>query len=293
MSQAIARTFDLVAPDFIPESELIDSDGVPLDSIWQRKQINLCTDVIQQAFAERGREDCFVGGNMFVYYTPEQARAVAAEVRQLPLFAVPKEGLAARPSGKKPFKGPDVFAVTGGVTPRKRKVWASWLEDDRLPDFVFELQSKSTAHIDAGEKRQLYAEVFKTREYFYYGPDDPELGEHRDVLVGLRLVPGGGYAPIEPDERGWIRSEVLGLYLGRWDGRYDREDDRWIRLYDAQGRLVPTEAEREHRLKEQERQLKEQEQQLREQAEKRAEEAEKRADAADAEIRRLLGSDDS
>ena len=80
MSQATAQPLDLAPPDFIPESELIHSDGVPLDSAWQRKEINLSTDVLQQAFVERGREDCFVGGNMFVYYSPAQAEAVKKEV---------------------------------------------------------------------------------------------------------------------------------------------------------------------------------------------------------------------
>ncbi len=279
MSQATAPILDVESQDFIPESELISSDGVPLETIWHRKQINLAADVIQEAFAERGLRDCFVGGNMFVYYEPAQARAIAAQVRQLQLFEAPEEGPAARPSGEFLFRGPDVFAVVGGVEPRKRKVWASWLEGGRLPDFVFELQSASTADVDVGEKKQLYAEVFKTREYFHYGPDDPELGEHRDVLVGLRLTPDGVYEPIEPDERGWVRSEVLGLYLGRWDGRYDREDDRWIRLYDARGRLIPTAAERMQRLKEE--------------AEKRAEAERQQKEAAMAEVsrlRKLLGS---
>jgi len=176
------------------------------------------------------------------------------------------------------------------------------LEDGRLPDFVFEIQSKSTAHVDAGEKRTFYAELFKSREYFYYGPDDPELGKHRDVLVGLRLGPRGLYEPIGPDRRGWIWSEVLGLYVGRWDGRYDKRNDRWIRLYDAHGRLVPTGKEEERRLKEEERRRAEEghrraeeEHRLRKAAEKRAEEERRRAEAAEAEIARLkklMGSSD-
>ena len=293
MSQATAPILDFEPPDFIPESELVDSDGVPLDSVWQRKQINLTADLVQQVFLERGLPDCFVGGNMFVYYTPEQARAVEKQVRQLWLPEVVKEGLPARTAGKKAFKGPDVFVVMGGVKPRKRKVWASWLENERLPDLVFEFQSKSTADVDAGQKKQLYAQVFKAREYFYCvappqspqgdgGPDDPELGEYRDVLVGLRLTRRGVYAPIEADERGWIWSDVLGLFVGRWDGRYDHEDERWLRLYDAQGRLIPTDAELAHQLKEDAQQAVE-ERRLRE-------EAEQRAAAAQAELERLRAS---
>ena len=289
MSQATAPILDFEPPEFIPESELIDSDGVPLDSVWQRKQINLTADVVQQVFLERGLPDCFVGGNMFVYYTPEQARAVREQVRQLWLPEVVKEGLPARPAVKKAFKGPDVFVVMGGVKPRKRKVWASWLENERLPDLVFEFQSKSTADADAGEKKELYAQVFKAREYFYYGPDDPELGEHQDVLVGLRLTPGGVYEPIQPDRRGWFWSGVLGLYIGRWDGRYDQEEERWIRLYDSQGRLLPTEAEREHQLKEQAEERAEEAEERVEEERRLKEKAEDRLAAAEAEIARLKG----
>ena len=309
MSQATAQILDF-PDDFIPEDEILESDGIPLDSTRQRKQINLAIDVIEQAMAEQGGDDVYVGGNQFVYTSPDHAREIRRAVeQQLPLFPAPVEGSSPpRPMpGKKLNKGPDVFVVRG-VEPREREVWASWLEGGRLPDFVFEIQSKSTAHIDAGEKRTFYAEVFRSREYFYYCPDDPELGKHRDVLVGLRLGPRELYEPIRPDRRGWIWSEVLGLYVGRWDGVYDKRDDRWIRLYDAQGRLIPTGKEEERRQKEEERRQKEEERRqkeeerrlrevaeeqaqeefgLRKAAEERAEEAHRRAEAAEAEIARL------
>lgn len=58
---------------------------------------------------------------MFVYYSAEQARAIAEEVRQMTLFGDAEVDVAAGPSGRKPFKGPDVFVVTGGVKPRRRR----------------------------------------------------------------------------------------------------------------------------------------------------------------------------
>ncbi len=119
MNQAAARILDFLPQDFIPENELVESDGVPLDSPRQRKQINLSIDVIEQAMAEQGVEDVYVGGNQFVYYSQEQARAIRRELEQLVLFPVPGEGSApqrspqSRPPGKKPNKGPDVFVVRG------------------------------------------------------------------------------------------------------------------------------------------------------------------------------------
>ena len=49
-------------------------------------------------------------------------------------------------------------------------------------------------------------QLFRTREYVWY---DEEAGE----WMGYRLQ-GGEYVPIEPNERGWRWSEVLGAWLG-------------------------------------------------------------------------------
>jgi hypothetical protein len=58
-------------PD-IPDIELPYEDGEPLESSWHRLQINLLGDVLHQHWPER--TDFFAGGNMFVYYSLEQAR---------------------------------------------------------------------------------------------------------------------------------------------------------------------------------------------------------------------------
>src|SRR4051812_41371512 len=106
--------------------ELVYEDGEPLETLWHRYQMNLLIDLIHQAMAERGREDFFASGNMFVYYSYEQARDVAA--------------------GRPYFRGPDVFYV-GGVEDREREIWVAWEEGDRLPELIVELLSKKTAKI--------------------------------------------------------------------------------------------------------------------------------------------------
>ena len=92
MSQPAVKALDL-------PFELVYSDGIPLDGHRKRIQMNLLIDVIRQAMAARGREDFFTGGDMFVYYSLEQARDVAA--------------------GRRYFRGPDVFFVDH-VAPRRR-----------------------------------------------------------------------------------------------------------------------------------------------------------------------------
>ncbi|MCS7066889.1 MAG: Uma2 family endonuclease, partial [Fimbriimonadales bacterium] len=122
--------------------------------------------------------------------------------------------------------------------------------------------SPRTARKDKQENLQLYAEVLRVQEYFWYDQDKGELR-------GYRLVEGR-YEEIAPNERGWLWSGVLGAYLGVWEGVYNGRRYRWLRLYGADGSLVPTPRE----LLEQERQRAEQERQRAEQERQRAEQAE-------------------
>jgi Uma2 family endonuclease len=232
MSQPAVKALDL-------PFELVYSDGIPLDSYWQRIQMNFLIGLIRQAMAERGRTDFFVSGDMFVYYSVEQARNVA--------------------EGHRYFRGPDVFFVDR-VEPKKeeRKAWVSWEEGGRLPDLIVELLSPSTARIDRTKKKDLYARTFRTRNYFLYDLDTAGL-------EGFRLA-GDLYQPIQPDRHGRLRSDVLDLDFGHWHGALEDQETTWLRLFDSNGRMIPTKAEAEHQRAEAERQ---------------------RADAAEAELARL------
>jgi Uma2 family endonuclease len=249
--------------------ELVFDDGEPLETNWHRIQMNLLIHLIGQAMAERGRTDFFAGGNMFVYYSLEQARGVAREV-------------AAGRHDRRHYRGPDVFFV-GGVDGRpEREGWVVWEEGDRYPDLIVELLSPTTRDNDRKGKKKLYASVFKTPEYFLY---DPDTG----VLEGFRLS-GDLYQPIPPNPQGRIPSEQLGAELGLWQGLYENHDATWVRLSHPEGHLVPTEGEAERRRAEAERQRAEAERQQAEAERQRAEAAETRAESerqrAEAERRR-------
>ena len=194
--------------------ELVYTDGEPLETQWHVLQMNLLIEVIFQAMVERDRRDFFVGGDMFVYYSYDQARDIVA--------------------GRPYFRGPDVFYV-GGVPPGERKGWVSWEEGDRLPELIVELLSPSTARIDRTVKKDLYAQVWRTPEYFLY-----ERETH--TLEGFHLS-GDVYRPIPPNAAGRLPSEVLGLELGFWEGEELGVETAWLRLFDAGGRLVPTREE--------------------------------------------------
>lgn len=225
--------------------ELVYSDGEPLESEWHTYQFPFLRELIRQAMTERQRTDFFVGGDMFVYYSIQQAHDVV--------------------QGKKYFRGPDVFWVGGVESSELRKCWVSWEEGGRLPDVIIELLSPSTAEIDRNEKRDLYARVFRTPEYFLYEPETLKL-------EGL-LLEGWSYRPMVPDEQGRLWSRQLGAFLGLWHGVYESHEADWVRLFRADGSLVPTKAEAEHQRAEAEHQ--------------RAEMERQRAEAAEAEVARL------
>jgi Uma2 family endonuclease len=71
MSQIIEVVERHVIPDF-PNIDLPSEDGEPLETNWHRLQINLLVDIVKEHW--RGRTDYFAGGNMFIYYSLEQAR---------------------------------------------------------------------------------------------------------------------------------------------------------------------------------------------------------------------------
>jgi hypothetical protein len=125
---------------------------------------------------------------------------------------------------------------------------------------IIELLSDSTRAFDKGEKKQLYAHLFRTAEYYLYDPFS-----HEFLGYGLQ---GMDYQEIEPDTDGRIYSAVTGLFLGVKDG--------WLRWFTAHGTVIPTLQE-----------LAEQERQRAEQATQRADRAEQLLEAYQRRFGRL------
>ena len=107
-------------------------------------------------------------------------------------------------------------------------------EQGKPPDFVLEIASRHTGHIDVGEKRDAYA-ALGIPEYWRFD----ETGRyHRTRLAGDRLA-DGVYVPIAIDEpsahvlEGY--SAALNLNL-RWErgalGWYDPDTGRHIPTFD-------------------------------------------------------------
>jgi hypothetical protein len=137
-----------------------------------------------------------------------------------------------------------------------RKSWVVWQEGGKYPNVIVEILSESTAKIDREEKKQIYQDVFRIPDYFWFDPESLEF-------QGFTLL-RGTYEPIEASEQGWLWSQQLGLYLGI--------HQRQLRYFTTDGELVPTPeeaAQQEKQRAEQERQRAEQEKQRAEQLEEK------------------------
>jgi len=212
----------------MPPTDLIFDDGEPLESNRHRIAMNVLIRSLQQAWADR--QDFYTGGNMFIYYSSEQAR-------------------------NRDFRGPDFFAVLDVDGTRERQGWVVWEENGRYPDVIVELLSDSTAEVDKGTKKNIYERVFKTPDYFVFDPFEP------NSLQGWHLDANQRYQPLMPNERGWLWCQTLGFWLGTWEGTIDRETGVWLRFYDNSGNLILLPEEAAKARAEQEQQRAEQERQ--------------------------------
>jgi len=185
--------------------ELLDEDGENLETEWHRWAMNILIESVRQHY--RDRNDLYAGGNMFVYYNERQAR-------------------------NRDYRGPDVFFVWGRPPEPKRRWWAVWEEEGHLPNVIIELMSPSTRHIDLGAKKVLYQNTFRTDDYFCYDPFTHEF-------LGWSLT-AEGYEELVPNERGWLWSEQLQLWLGAVSSVVSGSKDIYLRFMTPDGKLVET-----------------------------------------------------
>jgi len=201
MTQAELEALGIVWPP--TQDDLPYDDGMPMESQRHVMQLQLLMDPLRLLW--EGRQDVYIGGNMFVYYSLAQVR-------------------------NRDFRGPDFF-VALDVPKRERKSWVIW-EEGKGPDVVIELLSESTAAQDKGEKKDIYQDRIRVPEYFWF---DPFSGEWAGFILQH-----GRYAVIEEDSQGHLLSPTLGLALVRWEGIYEEVEARWLRWATLSGTLLLT-----------------------------------------------------
>ncbi|OYD91195.1 hypothetical protein CDG76_28540 [Nostoc sp. 'Peltigera membranacea cyanobiont' 210A] len=207
MSETTLATPDIQLPP--TQAELPYDDGIPMESPRHKAQMDLLIDALIPWLEER--EDGFIGGNMFVYYSLAQVR-------------------------NKDFKGPDFFAVLG-VPKGERRSWVVW-EEEKAPDVVIELLSDSTAQADKNQKKLIYQNQMRVPEYFWFDPFNP------NDWAGFSNEKGA-YQPIAFNAQNQLVSQSLGLALQLWQGSYKGIDATWLRWANLTGELLPTPEEKE------------------------------------------------
>ncbi len=211
------------------QDDLPCDDGIPMETFRHKLQIDILMDTYGN-WLIANQQQGFIGGNMFVYFSPDQVR-------------------------NQDYRGPDVFVVKN-VLSGERRSWVVW-QEGKAPDVVIELLSPSTAKRDKTEKKQIYQNQLRVTEYFWYDPFNPE------DFAGFGLQ-RGVYQPLSFDAQQRLWSEQLGLALVRWQGAYRQVEAIWLRWATLEGELLPTDGERveqERRKAEEERRKAEEERQ--------------------------------
>lgn len=250
------------APPLPSSDSLIFDDGIPMESNRHRMQMELLIEPLERHWA--GRHDFWLGGNAFVYFSPDQVKT-------------------------EDYRGPDVFVALGVDGTRYRHGWVVWEEGGKVPDVVIELLSESTAIFDKTSKKEIYRTKLRAPEYYWFDP-------FSDDFAGF-VLKGDEYVPLVPDERGRLISPACGLALARWEGWHRNDYAVWLRWETLDGQVLLTgseaaeeeraRAERERNRAEQEQQRAEQQQQRAEHEQLRAEQERARADALAAKLREM------
>ncbi len=190
------------------QNELPSSDGIPMETERHKLQMDLLINSLKPWLGDRG----YVGGNMFVYFSPNQVK-------------------------DEDFKGPDIFIVLD-CSNHERKSWVVW-EEKKSPNVVIELLSKTTAKKDKEKNKPIYQNKLKVQEYYWFDPHNP------DEFKGFKLQ-NNIYQEL-PFKNESLESQQLGLKLVRWQGVYDRVDTVWLRWTTLTGELLllPAEIEAE------------------------------------------------
>ena len=163
--------------------EYPDEDGKPMaEGDVQCNYLIYARSALRIYF--QNRPDVYVAGNLFIYYEKGNPESVVA---------------------------PDTFVVFG-VENKERRTFKTWEENNKTPDFVLEITSKTTRAKDQGAKKGIYA-FLGVSEYYQYDPTGDYLNPQ---IQGLRLVEGN-YLPVAtttlPDGTVSLTSEVLKLEL--------------------------------------------------------------------------------
>lgn len=201
----------VVGPDV---SAIVTEDDAPVDNLYSEKQMRLLTDALYTSWGgpppeESGQRRTFLAAaNVGVFKTPKAP----------PLVPDVLVSVDVGPD-------PDIWA-------KEHRSYFIW-EFGKEPDVVIEVVSNREGK-ELDEKKIGYRRM----KIPYYVVWDPETFLRSAPLQAFELR-GHLYVKM-----GHLFFESLGLGLTEWVGTFEHFEARWLRWCDAEGKVLPTGAER-------------------------------------------------
>jgi Uma2 family endonuclease len=195
---------------------LVTEDEVPVDNLFSAKQRRLLVEPLYSSWQPPAAENS----------TEPRIFLVDSDVG---IFSSPRQ----------PPIAPDMF-LSLDVEPNpeyfsnQHRAYFVW-EFDKVPEVALEIVSNRKGN-EMDAKMQRYARL----GIAYYIVFDPYLCLRGEVLQVLELTLGGRRYHRRQD----FQLPELGLSLQLWRGEFEGTEAEWLRWCDANGKLIPTGAER-------------------------------------------------
>ncbi|MEZ4727911.1 MAG: Uma2 family endonuclease [Caldilineaceae bacterium] len=240
-------------PPFDPlpdHTELPEEDGAIVQNFHEHPQSVLLTETLWPILQQLHPDGQFaIGQDSGIYWR----------------ITEPREKGAIAPDW---FYVPDVPPTLHGEIRRSYVMWQEYVAPFIIMEFVSATDGGERDRTPSEGKFWVYEKVIRPAFYVIY---DAAKG-----LVDVYHLVEGRFQPLPPNERKHFPIPQLGIEIGIWRGRYKNMQLPWLRVWDAQGNLLPTPEERA-----------EQEAQRAEQEAQRAAQEAQRAERLAAKLREL------
>lgn len=202
-------------------SRLVTEDDEPVDNLFSAKQQRLLVEPLYSSWTPPPREE-------------EEGEATATTPR--PFLADASVGIFF--AVNQPPLVPDMFlsldiAAGADRNADERRSYLVW-DFGKVPEVAVEIVSNLEGE-ETGRKLRTYAEWGIT----YYVVFDPFKRLSETPLCVYELGFGKRLRPRQD-----LRLPTLGLSVTLWEGDYEGIHDTWLRWCEADGKLIPTGAER-------------------------------------------------
>jgi Uma2 family endonuclease len=189
---------------------LVTEDDKPVDSFYCEKQLRLLAEPLHSSRAAwAGQRSFIAAANVGLFFLARNPALVPDALLSMDV-ELPQD-----------------------LLPKRNRSYFIW-EYGKPPDVVVEVVSNSVG----GEDTQKLAAYARGRVPYYVIYDLDRLLS-AEALRGYRLDPLGYHKMNEP-----IEFPNIGLGLRLWDGRYEEQQNTWLRWVDASGAPIPTGQER-------------------------------------------------